>query len=248
MCWRPDYILGRRIRQAADRRPRVRWFIGNRIFAYRRHAEYLLEDGASPQEIDAALEAYGFAMGPFAVSDMSGLDIAWAMRKRRAATRDPNERYVAIPDRLCEAGRLGARPGVVGTASESGKAQPDPEVDMVIARGGSKERAASGLARSRSSGASWPSWQMRREDPRRRDRPPPVRHRPGVGQRLRFPAREGRPHVAADERGLAGLLKDVEAAAKAGGAGSEPSAPADPTGARRADFADWQRPKAEEPS
>ena len=105
-------------------------FIGNRIFAmYRRHAEYLLEDGASPQEIDAALEAYGFAMGPFAVSDMSGLDIAWAMRKRRAATRDPNERYVSIPDRLCEAGRLGRKTGRGWYNYESGKAQPDPEVD-----------------------------------------------------------------------------------------------------------------------
>ena len=110
-------------------------FIGNRVFAmYRRHAEYLLEDGASPQEIDAALEAYGFAMGPFAVSDMSGLDIAWAMRKRRAATRDPNERYVSIPDRLCEAGRLGRKTGRGWYNYESGKAQPDPEVDMVIAR------------------------------------------------------------------------------------------------------------------
>ncbi|MFG1329610.1 3-hydroxyacyl-CoA dehydrogenase family protein, partial [Xanthobacter autotrophicus] len=70
-------------------------FIGNRIYAlYRRHAEVLVEDGASPQAVDAALEAYGFAMGIFAVSDMSGLDIAYAMRKRRAATRDPAERYV----------------------------------------------------------------------------------------------------------------------------------------------------------
>ncbi|MFG1316956.1 3-hydroxyacyl-CoA dehydrogenase family protein, partial [Xanthobacter autotrophicus] len=68
----------------------------------RRHAEVLVEDGASPQEVDAALEAYGFAMGIFAVSDMSGLDIAYAMRKRRAATRDPAERYVAIADRLVE--------------------------------------------------------------------------------------------------------------------------------------------------
>ncbi len=84
-------------------------FIGNRIFAtYRRHAEYLLEDGASPEAIDAAVEGLGFAMGPFAVSDLSGLDIAFAMRRRRDATRDPGERYVAIADRLVamDAGRV----------------------------------------------------------------------------------------------------------------------------------------------
>lgn len=87
-------------------------FIGNRIFsAYRRAMEYLVEDGASPKEIDEALEEYGFAMGPFSVFDMSGLDIAWAMRKRKAAERDPQERYVRIADRLCEAGLFGRKTG-----------------------------------------------------------------------------------------------------------------------------------------
>lgn len=79
-------------------------FIGNRIFAaYRRHAEYLMEDGASPYEIDAAIEAFGFAMGVFAVSDLSGLDISYAMRRSLDATRSPDERYVKVGDRLVEA-------------------------------------------------------------------------------------------------------------------------------------------------
>jgi 3-hydroxyacyl-CoA dehydrogenase len=87
-------------------------FIGNRIYnAYRRHCEFLVEDGAAPQDVDAALRDFGFAMGPFAVGDLSGLDIAWRMRQRLAATRDPRERYVAIADRLCEAGRLGRKSG-----------------------------------------------------------------------------------------------------------------------------------------
>src|SRR5690606_6087960 len=78
-------------------------FIGNRIFsAYRREAEFMVEDGAQPEEIDAALEAYGFPMGIFAVSDMAGLEISWARRKRQAATRDPDARYVEIADKLCE--------------------------------------------------------------------------------------------------------------------------------------------------
>ena len=108
-------------------------FIGNRIFsAYRREAEYMVEDGASPQEIDAALEAYGFPMGPFAVFDMAGLEIAWARRKRQAATRDPAERYVIIPDRLCEAGRFGQKTGRGWYAYPDGKRTVDPEVTAMI--------------------------------------------------------------------------------------------------------------------
>ncbi|GAC1040095.1 3-hydroxyacyl-CoA dehydrogenase NAD-binding domain-containing protein [Rhizobium sp. No.120] len=108
-------------------------FIGNRIFsAYRRETEYMVEDGASPQEIDAALEAYGFPMGPFAVFDMAGLEIAWARRKRQAATRDPSERYVVIADRLCEAGRFGQKTGRGWYAYPDGKRTVDPEATAMI--------------------------------------------------------------------------------------------------------------------
>lgn len=108
-------------------------FIGNAIFsAYRRQAEYLVEDGALPAEVDAAMEAYGFAMGPFAVSDLAGLEIAWARRKRQAAARDPKERYVEIADRLCEAGRLGQKSGRGWYAYPEGKRTADPEVTAII--------------------------------------------------------------------------------------------------------------------
>lgn len=87
-------------------------FIGNRIYnAYRRECEFMLEDGAWPEDVDRALTAMGFAMGPFAVADLSGLDIAWRMRRARAATRDPRERHVPILDHLCELGRLGRKTG-----------------------------------------------------------------------------------------------------------------------------------------
>ena len=83
-------------------------FVGNRLYAaYRRQCEFMVEEGAWPEQVDAALERFGFAMGPFAVADLSGLDIAWRMRQAQAATRDPSARYVQIADRLCEAGRLG---------------------------------------------------------------------------------------------------------------------------------------------
>ncbi|MDP3798450.1 MAG: 3-hydroxyacyl-CoA dehydrogenase NAD-binding domain-containing protein [Polaromonas sp.] len=87
-------------------------FIGNRLYnAYRKQCEFMLEDGAWPEDVDQALTDFGFAMGPFAVADLSGLDIAWRMRKAQAATRDPRERYVAILDQLCEQGRLGRKSG-----------------------------------------------------------------------------------------------------------------------------------------
>jgi 3-hydroxyacyl-CoA dehydrogenase len=118
-------------------------FIGNRIFsAYRREAEFMVEDGALPHEIDAAIETYGFAMGPFAVFDLAGLEIAWARRKRQAATRDPAERYVNIADRLCEAGRFGQKTGRGWYAYPDGKRNVDPKVTALI----EASRSAKGIA------------------------------------------------------------------------------------------------------
>jgi 3-hydroxyacyl-CoA dehydrogenase len=110
-------------------------FIGNRIWqAYRREIEYMVEDGASPYEIDAAMEDYGFALGPFKVADLSGLDIAFAQRKRRAAARPKNERYVEIPDLVCGAGRLGKKTGAGWYDYENGKLKPSPIVENIIAQ------------------------------------------------------------------------------------------------------------------
>jgi 3-hydroxyacyl-CoA dehydrogenase len=108
-------------------------FIGNRIYsAYRQQCEYMLEDGALPAEVDAALESYGLPMGPFAVNDLSGLDIAWARRKRLAPMRDPRERYVAIADTLCEMGRLGQKTGAGWYRYVEGKRLVDPEVTALV--------------------------------------------------------------------------------------------------------------------
>lgn len=108
-------------------------FVGNRIFAaYRRHCEILLEDGCLPAQIDRAMRAFGMAMGPFEVFDLAGLDVAWSMRKRLAPTRDPRERYVEIPDRLCEAGRLGRNAGKGWYDYVEGEPMPSPEVEKII--------------------------------------------------------------------------------------------------------------------
>ncbi|WP_166784303.1 3-hydroxyacyl-CoA dehydrogenase NAD-binding domain-containing protein [Cryobacterium gelidum] len=87
-------------------------FIGNRIYTdYRAQAEFLVEEGAAPHDVDAAMVALGLPIGVFAVSDMSGLDIAWARRKRLSGSRNPLERYVTIADTLCEQGHLGTKTG-----------------------------------------------------------------------------------------------------------------------------------------
>jgi 3-hydroxyacyl-CoA dehydrogenase len=110
-------------------------FIGNRILAaYRLQSEFLLEEGAFPETVDAAMVEFGMAMGPFAVSDLSGLDIAAARRRQLAATRDPRARYVVIPDRLCAIGRLGQKAGKgwYRYSADARRGQPDPEVGAII--------------------------------------------------------------------------------------------------------------------
>lgn len=121
-------------------------FIGNRVMsAYRRECEAMIEDGALPYEVDAAMTDFGFPMGIFAMQDLAGLDIAWAMRKRRGAKRDPGERYVAIADRLCEMGRLGRKTGAGWYDYPEGDAAgvPSPLTEQVIL----DEAARKGIAR-----------------------------------------------------------------------------------------------------
>lgn len=110
-------------------------FIGNRIFnAYRARCETMLLEGALPDRVDRVLEDFGFAMGPFRVADMSGLDIAWRMRRARTATAPDNVGSASIADRLCEAGRFGQKTGRGWYAYPDGPAdpRPDPAVTELI--------------------------------------------------------------------------------------------------------------------
>lgn len=110
-------------------------FVGNRILtAYRRAAEYLLADGALPHEVDAAMRAFGMAMGPFEAQDQAGLQIAEAYRRRHDATRDPAERYVPIADRLCAENRYGQKTGAGWYRYAEGSRTPqrDDAVDGMI--------------------------------------------------------------------------------------------------------------------
>jgi 3-hydroxyacyl-CoA dehydrogenase len=110
-------------------------FIGNRMLKYyRNQANALLEEGASPQQIDRALEKWGMAMGPFRMGDLAGLDIGWSIRKRLYA-EDPDMKRSVVADQLCELGRFGQKTGKGWYRYEPGKrdALPDAEVEAVIA-------------------------------------------------------------------------------------------------------------------
>ncbi|MGF6984740.1 3-hydroxyacyl-CoA dehydrogenase [Paraburkholderia atlantica] len=129
------FELAKKLRKTPVRAGVCDGFIGNRLLAvYRAAADALMEDGASPYQIDAAVRAFGLPMGPFQVVDLAGGDIGWAARKRRAATRDPNARYVQIADRLCERGWFGQKTGrgfyLYPEGSRGG--MPDPEVEAII--------------------------------------------------------------------------------------------------------------------
>ena len=108
-------------------------FIGNRLFEeYLRQAYFLLEEGALPQQVDRALEAFGMAMGPFRALDLAGGDIGSSVRKRRAREQ-PDRPYSAIPDRVCESGRFGQKTGAGFYRYPNGRtAQVDPAIDDLV--------------------------------------------------------------------------------------------------------------------
>ncbi len=110
-------------------------FVGNRmLYAYTRQANFLLEEGALPQQVDKVIYDFGFPMGPFAMGDLAGLDVGWRIRQRRAKTRPKDERYSPIADRICERGRFGQKTSAGWYRYEEGSrtAQPDPEIEELI--------------------------------------------------------------------------------------------------------------------
>lgn len=109
-------------------------FIGNRMVArYGMAANALLNAGALPQQVDEALQKFGFAMGPFRMGDLAGLDIGWAGRKRRAAAQ-PDKDFRVVADKICEAGRFGQKTGAGWYRYEPGRRDPipDPIVENLI--------------------------------------------------------------------------------------------------------------------
>jgi 3-hydroxyacyl-CoA dehydrogenase len=100
------------------------------IEQYSRQAGFLLEEGATPQQVDKAVEKFGFAMGPFRMGDLAGNDIGWAIRKRRAVAY-PDMKYSKTADLLCEMGRYGQKTGAGWYDYQAGKREAIPSAEVV---------------------------------------------------------------------------------------------------------------------
>ncbi|WP_312679441.1 3-hydroxyacyl-CoA dehydrogenase NAD-binding domain-containing protein [Stutzerimonas nitrititolerans] len=128
--------IGRKLKKVAVVVGVCDGFVGNRmLFQYGREAEFLLEEGATPQQVDAALRNFGMAMGPFAVRDLAGLDIGQAIRKRQRAILPAHLGFPTVADRLCAAGMLGQKTGVGYYRYEPGNRTPleNPELASMLA-------------------------------------------------------------------------------------------------------------------
>ena len=127
------FALAKRQKKVAVRAGVCDGFIGNRILAhYRKVADYLALDGAPFEQVDSALRDFGFAMGPFEVADLAGLDVAWANRKRLAASRPAAERYSRVADRLCEVGHFGRKTGQGYYLHDGGAPVPNPTASEIF--------------------------------------------------------------------------------------------------------------------
>jgi len=118
--------LAKKIRKTAVVSGVCDGFIGNRMLEqYSRQAGFLLEEGCTPEQVDKAIERFGFAMGPFRVGDLAGNDVGWYIRKRRYVEK-PHMRYSKTADLLCEMGRFGQKTGAGWYDYQPGKRDPIP--------------------------------------------------------------------------------------------------------------------------
>ncbi|ARN20859.1 3-hydroxyacyl-CoA dehydrogenase NAD-binding domain-containing protein [Piscinibacter gummiphilus] len=135
--------LGKKIRKTCVVSGVCDGFIGNRMIEqYSRQAGFLLDEGASPQQVDKAIEKFGFAMGPFRMGDLAGNDIGWYIRKRRYIEQ-PDMRYSKTADLLCELGRFGQKTSAGWYDYVPGKRDANPS--PVVAEMLEKHRAALGI-------------------------------------------------------------------------------------------------------
>ncbi|MDP2626621.1 MAG: 3-hydroxyacyl-CoA dehydrogenase NAD-binding domain-containing protein [Candidatus Rokubacteria bacterium] len=127
--------LARKIRKVGVLVGNCDGFAGNRMLhGYIREAEFLLAEGALPQQVDKVIYDFGLPMGPFTMGDLAGLDVGWRIRKGKAATRPKHLRYSPIGDRICELGRFGQKTGAGWYRYEKGSRNPvpDPDIEALI--------------------------------------------------------------------------------------------------------------------
>ncbi len=193
-------------------------FIVNRILSrYRREMEVLLEEGALPADVDGALERFGMAMGPFAVADLSGLDIAWARRKRLRASANPPPPFFPVADWLCEAGHFGRKTGSGWYRYVEGKRLADDSVTALIERA-SAERGVTRRTVGGEEIVERALAAMLLEAGQILDEGIALRAADidfAIVNGLGFPGWRGGPLYHCDKRGLAGMLKAAAARGEA---------------------------------
>ncbi len=208
------FALAKRLGKTAVRAGVCDGFIGNRILShYRTAADHMVLDGASPYQIDKALTDFGFAMGPYQVSDLAGLDIGFATRQRKAADAHPRDRYPTFADALYHKGWLGQKTGHGYYIYDKGdrKGRPDPEVEQIIAQA----RAGAGITpRSFTNDEIVRRYMAAMVNEAARVVDQGIAQRPldvdvvflyGYG----FPRWRGGPMKYADQRGLDAILADI---------------------------------------
>ena len=174
-------------------------FVGNRMLAsYGGEVQAMTLEGAMPHEIDGALEGWGMAMGPLAVSDLAGLDVGYRIRKERKLTGEAAQ-FARVADKIVEMGRLGQKTGAGYYKYDANrKRQNDPEIEALIrsrGRSAADQAALHSRRRDRRAQPAAPC-QRGRQDPRGRHRAARQRHRYDVPQRLRLPGLARRSDVA----------------------------------------------------
>jgi 3-hydroxyacyl-CoA dehydrogenase len=135
--------LGKRLKKVAVLAGNCPGFIGNRmIHVYLREAQFLLEEGASVEEINGALVEFGMAMGPLAMSDLAGIDVGWRIRQESRHLEKPGVRRPLVADRLYELGRYGQKTGRGFSIYDANrKPSPDPEVAAIARQIGVEQRS-----------------------------------------------------------------------------------------------------------
>ncbi|WP_233870346.1 3-hydroxyacyl-CoA dehydrogenase [Paraburkholderia adhaesiva] len=207
--------LGRRMGKVSVYAKVYPGFIGNALFRnYNREAHFLVEDGALPHEVDAALKDFGYAMGIFAVHDMAGNDVGYQTRKAQVATRPTDRRWNDLIMKLTEMGRLGQKAGRGWYRYEAGDRTPhrDPEVEQYIV----EESARMGITRrpiSQEEIIKRCMYGMINEGAKLLEQGIALRasdidivYVTGYG----FPAQKGGPMYYADQIGLANVYADIE--------------------------------------
>jgi 3-hydroxyacyl-CoA dehydrogenase len=126
--------LAKKIKKVAVLAGNCRGFIGNRMLApYFREAQFLIEEGATVEDVNQTLYDFGFAMGPLAVSDLAGLDVGWRIRKEYKHLEKPGVRIPRVADRLCEFGHFGQKTGSGFSKYDADRRPlPDPETAALI--------------------------------------------------------------------------------------------------------------------